>query len=154
MGSIGLLSTCSSSLSSGGGACRAVSQVTLPVRSCPAPRQGDGLCGNGSSMWLLFPGGFPRLFRGPDQKWPQPNLWPRAENSQSGLFNKPSRTNSLHFCMRRRKPQSPTVRAHSSSLRDHPRDPGVPPPLEILKPQAAAGSCASPKLLDHAWVLL
>jgi len=72
----------------------AVSQVTLPVHSCPVPCQMGGLSGNWSSVWLLFPGGFPLLFRGSEQKWPQPNLWPRAEKSQSALFNRPSRTQS------------------------------------------------------------
>lgn len=42
---------------------------------------------------------FPCLFRGSEQKWPQPNLWPRAEKSQSALFNRPSRTVSTSACV-------------------------------------------------------
>lgn len=93
-----VVSTCPPSLCSGRGACLTVSQVSPPGQSCPTLCQGDGLSGNWPSFWLLFPGVFPYLFRGSGPTWPQPNLWARAENLHSALFNKPSGINSLHFC--------------------------------------------------------
>ena len=66
VGSVNLLCTCFSSWPFGGGACCVASQVSVSGKSCTAPCKGPALSVSWSSVWLLFPEGFPYLLRRPE----------------------------------------------------------------------------------------
>ena len=80
---------------------------------------GDGLSGNRFSVCLLFPGGFPYLFWGSEQKWPTPKPVAQSRKKCSPLSLISHQKQSPLLCAPP-KPQSPSVRAHGNSLRGSP----------------------------------